>query len=322
MVQIVSGKPFPEPMKRTVLPEGPWQDVAADLLGPLPGGEYLLVVVDYYSRYFEIEILKSVLSRDIVDSLDRIFARHGIPVSMKTDNGPQFISSEFKNYMMTNGVQHVTSTPLWPQGNGEVERQNRTLLKSIRIACAAGKDWKKELNKLLMAYRSTPHTTTGASPSKLLFGREIRTTVPCLEQVAGRNDDVAEKDTLMKRKGKVYADRKRRATDKEIETGDVVLVRNFKPKNKLSSPFEDVLYKVKSKDGNEVKVESEDGVEYRRNSAHVKRYVTEGSAEATTPEKNAIGDKTSGEENQEQTYSRPRRECRAPKRFDEYLLYK
>ena len=92
--------------------------------------------------------MKSVLSRDIVDSLDRIFARHGISVSMKTDNGPQFISSEFKNYMTTNGVQHVTSTPLWPQGNGEVERQNRTLLKSIRIAYAAGKDWKKELNKL------------------------------------------------------------------------------------------------------------------------------------------------------------------------------
>ena len=252
--QIVSGQPCPEPMKRTVLPEGPWQDVAADLLGPLPGGEYLLVVVDYYSRYFEIEILKSVLSRDIVDSLDRIFARHGIPVSMKTDNGPQFISSEFKNYMTTNGVLHVTSTPLWPQGNGEVERQNRTLLKSIRIAYAAGKDWKKELNKLLMAYRSTPHTTTGVSPSKLLFGREFRTKVPCLEQVAGRNDDVVEKDTLMKRKGKVYADRKRRATDKEIETGDVVLVRNFKPKNKLSSPFEDALYKVKSKDGNEVTV--------------------------------------------------------------------
>ena len=60
--QIVSGKPCAEPMKRTVLPEGPWQDVAPDLLGPLPGGEYLLVVVDYYSRYFEIEILKSVLS--------------------------------------------------------------------------------------------------------------------------------------------------------------------------------------------------------------------------------------------------------------------
>ena len=72
------------------------------------------------------DMLKSVLSRDIINSLDSIFARHGIPESMKTDNGPQFISREFKNYLVTNGVRHVTSTPLWLQGNGEVERQNRS----------------------------------------------------------------------------------------------------------------------------------------------------------------------------------------------------
>ena len=145
--QIVSGKPCPEPMKRTVLSEEPWQDVAADLLGPLPGGEYLFVAVNYYSRYLEIEILKTVLSRDIVDSLDHIFARHGIPVSMKTDNGPQFISSEFKNYMTTNGVQHVTCVHSF----------------------VALRKWRS------------------------------------------RETNVAEKDTLMKQKGKVYADR----TDKD-----------------------------------------------------------------------------------------------------------
>ena len=117
--QLVLQKPCPEPMKRTVLPKAPWQDLAADLLGPMPGGEYLFVVVDYYSRYFEVDILKSILSRNIIDCLDRIFAMHGIPESLKTDNGPQFISSEFKDYMMVNGVIHVTSTPLWPQGNGE-----------------------------------------------------------------------------------------------------------------------------------------------------------------------------------------------------------
>ena len=67
---------MPEPMKRTVLPKAPWQNLAADLLGPMPGGEYLFVVVDYYSRYFEVDILKSILSRNIVDCLDRIFAMH------------------------------------------------------------------------------------------------------------------------------------------------------------------------------------------------------------------------------------------------------
>ena len=83
--QLVSQNPRRKPVKRTTLPDSAWQDVAADLLGPLPGGEYLLVVVDYYSRFFEVDILKSVLSSDIINCLDRVLAIHGIPQSLKTD---------------------------------------------------------------------------------------------------------------------------------------------------------------------------------------------------------------------------------------------
>ena len=63
--QLVSQGPRPETVKRKMLPDT-WQDVAADLLGPRPGGEYLLVVIDYYSRIFEVDILKSVLSSDMI----------------------------------------------------------------------------------------------------------------------------------------------------------------------------------------------------------------------------------------------------------------
>ena len=167
--QLVSQCPRPEPVKRTTLPDRAWKDVAADLLGPLPGGEYLLVVLDYYSRFFEVDILKSVLSNDIINCLDRIFATHGIPQSLRTDNGPQFVSSVFEEYLESNDVRHLTSTPLWPQANGEVERQNRSLLKSMRIAQALGKDWRRELNKFPLAYRSTPHVVTRVSPAKMLF---------------------------------------------------------------------------------------------------------------------------------------------------------
>ena len=118
-----------------------------------------MVVVDYYSRFFEVDILKSVLSSDIIDCLDHVFAIHGIPQSLKMNNRPQFVSSVFKDYLKSNDVRHLTSTPLWPQSNGEVERQNRSL-KSMRIAQATGKDWRKELNKFLLAYPSTPHTVT------------------------------------------------------------------------------------------------------------------------------------------------------------------
>ena len=76
------------------------------------------------------------------------------------------------------GVEHCYTTPLWPRANGEVERQHRSLLKSIRAAHAEGKDWKEELNKFLLAHRSTPHSTSGSSPAELLFKRKISTKMP------------------------------------------------------------------------------------------------------------------------------------------------
>ena len=85
--QLVAHPPPPEPMRRTEFPSEPWCDLAGDLLGPLPLGEYLLVVVNYYSRHFEAAILKSVTSRKIIDALETMFPTHGIPISMKTDNG-------------------------------------------------------------------------------------------------------------------------------------------------------------------------------------------------------------------------------------------
>ena len=143
--------------------DGDWQDVAAHFLGLIPGGEYLLVVTDYYSRFFQADILKPALSSDIINCLE---LSAFVPQSFKTDNGPQFVSLVVKDYLKSNDVLRLTSTLLWPQANGEVARQNRSLLKSMRIAQATGKDLHKELNKFLLACRSSPHR----SPAKMLLG--------------------------------------------------------------------------------------------------------------------------------------------------------
>ena len=133
---MVSQPTPPEPVKSTTLPNGPWQDLAIDLLGPLPSGDSVLVVVDYYSRYYEIDIMGSTKSDKIVESLEKMFATHGLPLSITSDNGPQFISETVEQYFVDNGVEHRKITPLWPQANGEVERQNRSLLKRMKIAQA------------------------------------------------------------------------------------------------------------------------------------------------------------------------------------------
>ena len=86
--QLVSSPAHPEPIKSTPLPQGPRQDLALDLLLLLPPGDSALVVVEYFSRYYEIEIMHSTPSEKIIESLGRIFMIHGLPLSVTSDNGP------------------------------------------------------------------------------------------------------------------------------------------------------------------------------------------------------------------------------------------
>ena len=159
--EVVSQLSPPEPMQRTEPPTGPWQDVAIDIMGPLPTGENLLVIVDYYIRFFEVVIMQSTTTEKIIGALIPIFARYGYPFSVKSDNGSQFQSEEFKSFLLVHGIEHHTSPPLWPQANGEVERQNRTLLKALKVAHVEGKGWKGELMKFMLAYRTTPQVSVG-----------------------------------------------------------------------------------------------------------------------------------------------------------------
>jgi len=144
----------------------------------------------------------------MISCLETMFATHGFPLSIKTDNGAQFESDEFETYPRENNIEHRTSTPLWPQANGEVERQNRSLLKAMRVAHAEGRDWKKELPKFLLAYRSTPHMKTRVSPAKLLFGRGIRSKLPGLEDLrpVSSHTEFLDRGRERKPKGKAYAD--------------------------------------------------------------------------------------------------------------------
>ena len=124
--QAVSEYAPPEPMVQAFLPSGPWEDCATDILGPLPSGESLLMVVDYFSRYFTEVILRSTSSTKIIEGLKPIFARFGVPHTLKTDNGPQLVYEDFETFLSENGIEHQTTTPLWPQASGKVERQSFT----------------------------------------------------------------------------------------------------------------------------------------------------------------------------------------------------
>lgn len=121
---LVAASAPPEPMKRKESPSGAWQHVAINFLGPLPSGHNLLVIVDYYSRYTEIEIMTKIDSTETIKRLQTIFARFGLPLSITADNGRKFVSGEFRDYCETHNIILNSTTPYWPQQNGEVERQN------------------------------------------------------------------------------------------------------------------------------------------------------------------------------------------------------
>ena len=157
-----------EPLMPTPLPDFPWQMVASDLF-EIKGIHYLLVV-DYFSRYPEVVQLKSTTSQSVINALRSIFARHGIPERLRSDNGPQYASREFKCFAEEYEIDHVTSSPHFPQSNGMAERGVKTV-KALLLQSS-------DPFTALLSYRATPLPWCNISPAELLMGRRLRTSVP------------------------------------------------------------------------------------------------------------------------------------------------
>lgn len=109
-----------EPMLPTPLPERPWQKVATELF--YHSDKTYIIVVDYYSRFYEIAPLKSTTTENTINDLKSFFCRHGIPEITVSDNGPHFAADTFSKFAEEWGFTRLTSSPHYPQNNGDVER--------------------------------------------------------------------------------------------------------------------------------------------------------------------------------------------------------
>ena len=202
-----------------------------DFCGPFPTGEYLFVVIDAYSRFLEVEMVRSTSARSIIQKLDRIFSAHGIPHVIRSDDSPPFTSEELKVYMSENRIDHRKITPLWPQANSEAESFMKPLTKAIRSAHAEGRPWEKHLYKFLLDYQTTPHSTTGFALTELLFNRKVRnklaqfTSTGTIIKKLHDSGKVKENDNRAKLKMKIYADVRAKAITSHIKISDVVLAR-------------------------------------------------------------------------------------------------
>ena len=123
-------------------------------------GQYLVVVVDDFTGYPDVEIIISLSAKVVIQKLEGLFARRGTPTIVKVDNGAPFQSSEFANYALLSGFKHRRVTPLWPEVNGEAERFVKTIKKAIREAKVERKEWHLEMYTFLRNYRATTHMYT------------------------------------------------------------------------------------------------------------------------------------------------------------------
>ena len=156
-------KPLPVIMSK--LPENSWTDISIDFYGPLPSGEKLLVIIDNFSRFPFVEIMKSTTAESVRNRLEILFTTFGYPSSIRSDNGPPFKSARFKSYFKSRGIKHVKIMPLWPRRKGIVEAFMKMLRENVQIKRLQNKDWRTALNDMLLKYRNAPHSITNQTPS-------------------------------------------------------------------------------------------------------------------------------------------------------------
>lgn len=188
-----------EPMIPTAVPDRPWQTLGTDLC--FVKGRPYLIVVDYFSKYVEVSMLRSLTSAETIRALKSIFARHGTPDVVRSDNGPQYDSNEFAKFTSDWDFRHITSSPIYSQSNGGAERAVQTAKNLLKKSADPA--------KAFLAYRATP-LENGRSPTELLFGRRIRTELPTLPGSLTPKwpglDEFKAEEAQRKLKQKVYFD--------------------------------------------------------------------------------------------------------------------
>ena len=177
--QGVKSSPPVAPLHPWVWPATPWQRIHVDFAGPFMNKSYLLVT-DAHSKWPEIIEMNSTTTQKTITELRKLFSAYGLPLQLVSDNGPQFISEDFAQFMKSNGIKHIRCAPYHPASNGAVERLVQTFKNAMKAAKECGKDLQQALSGFLLTYRTTPHTTTHETPAKLFLNRQLRTRLDLL----------------------------------------------------------------------------------------------------------------------------------------------
>ena len=226
--------------------------VGVDIIGPLvrtrAGNRYILTLIDYFTKYREAIPLPSQEAETVARALEEIFARHGIPAVILTDQGSNFESKIIKSICSLFGIEKRRTTPYHPQTDGLCERSNGTLKSLLRKRVNRDRDnWDEQIAAALLAYRSSIQASTGLSPFEMLYGREA--TLPLsisrdnstLKPIQGPTKYLSELKDRFSHLKDIASDRQKAAQEKQKKlydawnrvqskkdfyAGDLVLLRN------------------------------------------------------------------------------------------------
>ncbi|XP_022032914.1 uncharacterized protein LOC110934027 [Helianthus annuus] len=156
----------------------PFQKWAVDIVGPFPPApgklKYLIVAVDYFTKWVEAKPLAKIMADNAKKFLwEHIVCRFGLPLYLVSDNGTQFTDRIFQEWCTNLHIQQIFTSVAHPQGNGQVERTNRSLLDGIKKRLGhEGSSWVEELPNVLCAHRTMPKTSNNETPFSLTYGAE------------------------------------------------------------------------------------------------------------------------------------------------------
>ncbi|XP_026824410.1 uncharacterized protein K02A2.6-like [Ooceraea biroi] len=167
----------------------PFERIHIDFAGPFLGYIFL-ILVDAYTKWPEVHIVKNMSTPNTIDKCREIFTVFGLPQTLVSDNGRTFIAEEFSDFLKNNGIRHRRTAPYHPATNGLAERFVQTMKQSLRKLNTTTSNIKANLQKFLFHYRLMPHPELNKSPAEAMFGRKLRSRLDLMFPETNKSNNI------------------------------------------------------------------------------------------------------------------------------------
>lgn len=185
----------------------------------LAGQWMFLVYTNAHCKWPEVSIMKSTTTEKTIQRLGEVFSRFSFPEQLVGNNGPQFVSQDFEEFLQANGVQHIHSAPYHPSTNGLAETFVQSMKHALKASQGQG-SLHQRLNAFLFPYRNVQHSTTKVAPAVLLMRRQLRTSFDLQKPLNI-------KETMLRKQQSQVEYCKKRAKGRLFHSGEPVLARNY-----------------------------------------------------------------------------------------------